>query len=184
MQSSSTFLGFLGNTAYFRFVLLKLMVNLKIYWMENVQLLAKKILKHNSFKNLSQSDWDGGRTPVAESYSAGGGCLFEHGGWQWPSGPSSARWGTSDAVRATVCSLGGNRGPTERYKVTRLFKMGVVKIKAYRRLCMKQMNTPDWHNGPHLWQTGPEGLARTGCAGRRSACYLHSPRGEEKMHQP
>lgn len=29
MQSSSTFLGFLGSTAYLRFVLLKLMVNLK-----------------------------------------------------------------------------------------------------------------------------------------------------------
>lgn len=38
MQSSSTFLGFLGSTAYFRFVLLKLMVNLKIRWMANMQL--------------------------------------------------------------------------------------------------------------------------------------------------
>lgn len=35
MQSSSTFLGFLGNTAYFRFVLLKLMVKLE-YWKEKV----------------------------------------------------------------------------------------------------------------------------------------------------
>lgn len=43
MHSSSTFLGFLGSTAYFRFVRLKLIVNLKLHQIEKVQvLLAEK----------------------------------------------------------------------------------------------------------------------------------------------
>lgn len=50
MQSSSTFLGFLGSTEYFRFILLKLMVNLE-YRKEKVSAFEFKITD-----TLQQSD--------------------------------------------------------------------------------------------------------------------------------
>lgn len=109
MQSSSTFLGFLGSTAYFRFALLKLMVNLE-HWKEKVSAFE---FKTSDTITTVQGD---ARTLVAGSYSAGCGCLSEHGGWRLLSGPSWALEETSCVVHAASCSLGGNHGPTEGLK--------------------------------------------------------------------
>lgn len=43
------------------------------------------------------------------------------------------------------------------------------------QIVCKSQNTPDWHNGPRLWQTVPKGLARTGFVRHISACYSRSP---------
>lgn len=88
---------------------MKLMVNLD-YWKEKVS--ASKFRFHRTYMTVGH----GARTLVAASYSAGCGCLSEHGGWQWLSGPSWALEETSCAARAASCNLGGNRGPTEGMK--------------------------------------------------------------------
>lgn len=54
---------------------------------------------------------------MADSYSAGCGCLSEHGVWRWLSAPSWALEGTSCVAHEVSCNLGGNHGPTDGYKV-------------------------------------------------------------------